>query len=358
MVQNDPLAARILESLRTLVLPDGTRLGALDAVRALVVDGGKARFVLDLPPERARDAAMIEAAAEAAIRALPGVEAVSIATTVQVAQKSAPPKIGRHQTAQEAAAGPAGIPGVSHVIAIASGKGGVGKSTLAANLAVALARQGQRVGLLDADIHGPSQPRMMGLSGKPESLPDKRLVPLVGHGVKVMSLGLVVADGQAVVWRGPMLQGALQQMLNQVDWGVLDVLLIDLPPGTGDVQLTLCQKTRLDGALVISTPQDVALIDARRAIDMFAKLKAPVLGLVENMSVFICPNCGHEAHVFGHGGVRAEAKKLGLPFLGEIPLDLDIRLSGDSGVPVAAGTGPLAAAYARLAEGLVKAGVA
>ncbi len=359
MVQNDPLAARILESLAGLALPGGGRLGALDAVRALAVDAGKVRFVLDLPAERAGEAAQIEAAAEAAVRALPGVAAVSIATTVQVAQKAPPSlKIGRHQTAQEAAQGPAPIPGVRNILAVASGKGGVGKSTLAANLAVALARQGRRVGLLDADIHGPSQPRMMGVSARPETLPDKRLVPLVAHGVRLMSLGLLVAEGQAVVWRGPMLMGALQQMLNQVDWGPLDVLLIDLPPGTGDVQLTLCQKTRLTGALVVSTPQDVALLDARRAIDMFARLKAPVLGLVENMSVFICPNCGHEAHVFGHGGVRAEAAKLGLPFLGEVPLDLDIRLSGDSGVPVAAGEGPIAAAYARLAEGLVQAGLA
>ena len=356
MVQNDSLAARITEVLTGLVLPDGSRLGALDAVRALTADGGKVRFVLDLPAGMERDAGVIEASAEAAVRALPGVASVSIATTVQVARKDPPAlKLGGHPKPQD---GPKAIPGVKHVIPIASGKGGVGKSTLSANLAVALARQGRRVGLLDADIHGPSQPRMMGLSGRPEALPDKRLVPLVAHGVKVMSLGLVVADGQAVVWRGPMLQGALQQMLYQVDWGELDVLLIDLPPGTGDVQLSLCQKTTLTGALVVSTPQDVALIDARRAIDMFAKLKAPVLGLIENMSVFICPNCGHEAHVFGHGGVRAEAEKLGLPFMGEVPLDLDIRLSGDSGVPIAAGDGPLAAAYARLAEGLIAAGVA
>ena len=356
MVQNDPLAARILDVLTGLALPDGAQLGGLDAVRALSSEGGRVRFVLDLPADRAREAGVIEAAAEAAVRALPGVVSVSIATTVQVAQEPAPSlKLGRHPTPQD---GPAPIPGVAHVIPIASGKGGVGKSTLSANLAVALARQGRRVGLLDADIHGPSQPRMMGVSARPEALPDKRLVPLVAHGVKVMSLGLVVAEGQAVVWRGPMLQGALQQMLNQVDWGELDILLIDLPPGTGDVQLSLCQKAVLTGALVVSTPQDVALIDARRAIDMFAKLKAPVLGLVENMSVFICPNCGHEAHVFGHGGVRAEAARLGLPFLGEIPLDLDIRLSGDSGVPIAAGEGPVAAAYARLAEGLVRAGFA
>lgn len=360
MVGNDSLVTQIGRILAGLTLPDGGTLGALDAVRALSADDGRVRFVLDLPASRAGDAATIEAAAEAALRATPGVESVSIATTVQAPPKTpgqAPPslKIGRHPTPQ---AGPEPVSGVGHIIAIASGKGGVGKSTLSANLAVALARQGRRVGLLDADIHGPSQPRMMGVSGKPQANADKRLIPAQAHGVSVMSLGLMVSDGQAIVWRGPMLQGALQQLISQVEWGELDILLIDLPPGTGDVQLTLCQKTRLTGALVVSTPQDVALLDARRAIDMFGKLRTPVLGLIENMSVFICPNCGHEAHVFGHGGVRAEAEKLGLPFLGEIPLDLDIRLSGDAGTPIAAGDGPMADAYARLAKGLIAGGLA
>ena len=356
MVERDSLERQIMEALSAIRLSDGRLLGALDAVRALSADGGKVRFVLDLLPAHAGEALAIEAAAEAALRKLPGVVAVSIATSVQSAPKAPPSlKIGRHPTPQ---AGPEPVSGVRHIIAIASGKGGVGKSTLSANLAVALARQGRKVGLLDADIHGPSQTRMMGVSGKPQTTADKRLIPAQAHGVKIMSLGLMVADGQAIVWRGPMLQGALQQLISQVEWGELDILLIDLPPGTGDVQLTLCQKTRLTGALVVSTPQDVALIDARRAIDMFAKLKAPVLGLIENMSMFICPNCGHEAHVFGHGGVRDEAENLGLPFLGEIPLDLDIRLSGDSGTPIAAGDGPMAIAYARLAQGLIAGGLA
>ena len=247
---------------------------------------------------------------------------------------------------------------IDRIIAIGSGKGGVGKSTVTSNLAVALARAGRRVGLLDADIYGPSQPRMMGISGRPASPDGQHIEPLHAHGVTVMSIGLMLKEGEAVVWRGPMLMGAMQQMLQQVNWGELDALLIDLPPGTGDVQLSLCQKAAVTGAIIVSTPQDVALLDARRAIDMFNKLKAPVLGLVENMSTYVCPNCGHEAHLFGHGGVAAEARQLGLPFLGELPLELDVRLAGDSGRPVALGDGATAQAYARLADRLVRDGIA
>jgi ATP-binding protein involved in chromosome partitioning len=234
----------------------------------------------------------------------------------------------------------------------------VGKSTVSSNLAVALARQGRRVGLLDADIYGPSQPRMMGVSQRPASPDGKTILPLTSHGVTMMSIGLMLKETEAVVWRGPMLMGALQQLLNQVAWGDLDVLIVDLPPGTGDVQLTLCQKTHVTGALIVSTPQDVALLDARRAIDMFGKLKTPILGLIENMSTYVCPNCGHESHIFGHGGVAAEADKLDLPFLGEIPLSLDVRLAGDAGTPIAAGDGPVAEAYARIAHRLIAGGMA
>jgi len=223
---------------------------------------------------------------------------------------------------------------------------------------VALARQGRRVGLLDADIYGPSQPRMMGVSKRPASPDGKLIEPLHAHGVTLMSIGLMLKEDEAVIWRGPMIMGALQQLLTQVLWGRLDVLIVDLPPGTGDIQLTLCQRTHLTGAIVISTPQDVALLDARKALDMFVKLKTPVLGLVENMSTYICPNCGHEAHIFGHGGVAAEAAKLDLPFLGEIPLSMDVRLAGDAGTPIAAGQGPIAEAYARLAARLVAGGMA
>ena len=349
----------VLAALDKVSLPDGGTLVSRDMVRALAVEGGAVRFVIEAPdPDLARRMEPARVAAEAAVRALAGVTSVSVVMTAHgPAPKPAAPslKIGGHPTPQ---AGPQRVAGVDRILAIASGKGGVGKSTLSSNLAVALARQGRRVGLLDADIYGPSQPRMMGLSERPASPDGKTILPLHAFGVTVMSIGLLLKEDEAVVWRGPMLMGALQQLLGQVAWGDLDVLIVDLPPGTGDVQLTLCQRTHLTGAIVVSTPQDVALLDARRAIDMFGKLKTPVLGLVENMSTYVCPNCGHEAHLFGHGGVRAEAAKLDLPFLGEIPLSLDVRLGGDAGRPVALGDGPVAEAYARLAERLVLGGMA
>jgi len=309
-------------------------------------------------------------AAEAAVAALPGVEkAIGILTahgptpaappapppTAQAPPAGEPPslKIGRHPTPQASKK----IDGINRIIAVASGKGGVGKSTLSANLAVALARAGKRVGLLDADIHGPSQPRMMGETTRPKSPDGETILPLTAHGVTFMSIGLMLPEDEAVIWRGPMLMGALQQMLNQVRWGDLDVLIVDLPPGTGDVQLSLCQKTEVTGALVISTPQDVALLDAKKALAMFKKLETPVLGLIENMSVFICPNCGHETHIFGADGVKTEAERLGVPFLGGIPLHLDIRVSGDGGTPIAAQDGPQAAPFHDLAARLIEGGI-
>jgi ATP-binding protein involved in chromosome partitioning len=230
---------------------------------------------------------------------------------------------------------------------------------VAANLAVALALEGKATGLLDADIYGPSQPRMMGVNQRPKSPDGKTILPLHNHGVTLMSIGLMLAEGQAVVWRGPMLMGALQQMMGQVAWGDLDVLVVDLPPGTGDVQLTLSQKYRLTGAVIVSTPQDVALIDARKALDMFEKTHIPVLGIIENMSTYVCPACGHEAHLFGHGGARAEAERLGVPFLGEIPVDIGIRLAGDAGTPVVAADpdGPQARAFRNVARRLIEAGI-
>ncbi|AXC49525.1 MRP family ATP-binding protein [Paracoccus suum] len=351
----------VMAVLDQIAVEGGGTLASRDLVRALSVEGGAVRFVIEVPDAAAATAMQpAEAEARARLEALAGVSQVSIVTTAPTVRESgrgaAPDlKIGRHPTPQT---GPEPVPGVGRILVVGSGKGGVGKSTLTANLAVALARQGRRVGLLDADIYGPSQPRMMGVSGRPEAPDGKTMQPLVGHGVKVMSLGLLVPDGQAIVWRGPMLMGAMQQMLGQVAWAPLDVLLIDLPPGTGDVQLTLCQKTRLDGAIIVSTPQDVALIDARRAVDMFRRLGTPILGLVENMASYCCPNCNHVTHPFGHGGVRDEAARMGSPFLGEIPLDLDVRMSGDRGVPVAAGEGPIADAYAHLARGLITSGAA
>lgn len=357
----------VLDTLRQVPLPDGGDLVSADMVRALDVGESRVRFVIEAPDAATAQAlAPARDAAEAAIRALPGVTETSIVLTLHSGGQPAKPapaaqqgqapdlKIGRHPTP----GGVEKIAGVDRILAIASGKGGVGKSTVSSNLAVALARQGRRVGLLDADIYGPSQPRMMGVSKRPSSPDGKLINPLTAHGVTMMSIGLMVDPDQAVVWRGPMLMGALQQMLSQVQWGELDVLIVDLPPGTGDVQLTLCQRTHLTGALVVSTPQDVALLDARKAINMFEKLKTPVLGLIENMSAYICPSCGHEAHIFGHGGVKAEANKIGVPFLGELPIDLDTRLAGDNGTPIAAGEGPVAEAYAQLAAGLVKGGIA
>ena len=348
----------VLAALSRVATPDGRSLVDADLIRALSVDGGQVRFVIEAAtPEAARALGPAQAAAEAALRAMPGVAGVQVVMTAHgPAPKPPSLKIGQHPTA--APAGPQRVTGVDRIIAIASGKGGVGKSTLSSNLAVALARQGRRVGLLDADIYGPSQPRMMGVSRRPASPDGKIIEPLTAHGVTMMSIGLMLKDDEAVIWRGPMIMGALQQLISQVDWGRLDILIIDLPPGTGDIQLTLCQRTQLTGAIVISTPQDVALLDARKALDMFVKLKVPVLGLVENMSTYICPNCGHEAHIFGHGGVAAEAAKLGLPFLGEIPLSLDVRLAGDAGVPIATGQGAIADAYARLAARLVAGGMA
>jgi ATP-binding protein involved in chromosome partitioning len=350
--------AEVLGLLGTISTPDGNTLTGRDLIRALVVDGGRISFVIEAATaEEARALAPAQAAAEATLRALPGVTQVQVVMTAPTAPKAPPAlKIGQHPTPQSG--GPQRVSGVDRIIAVGSGKGGVGKSTVSSNLAVALARQGRRVGLLDADIYGPSQPRMMGVSDRPKSPDGKTIIPLVAHGVTMISIGLMLKEGEAVVWRGPMLMGALQQLITQVDWGRLDVLIVDLPPGTGDVQLTLCQRTALTGAIVVSTPQDVALLDARKAIDMFTKLGTPVLGLIENMSTYICPNCGHEAHLFGHGGVAEEAQARGLPFLGDLPLALEVRVAGDAGRPVAAGDGPAADAYARLAARLVAGGMA
>ncbi|MBU2957576.1 Mrp/NBP35 family ATP-binding protein [Paracoccus sp. 1_MG-2023] len=344
----------ILATIADIPLPQGGKLQEADLIRALVVEDRAVRFVIEVADaDAAKAMSGVEAEAKRRIEALDGVDSVSIVTT---APAKAPPqlKVGGHATPQQ---GPQPIPGVRHIVAIGSGKGGVGKSTVTANLAVALARAGKKVGLLDADIYGPSQPRMMGVSGKPHSPDGKRIEPMYAHGVTVMSLGLMLREGEAVVWRGPMLMGAMQQMLQQVNWGELDVLLIDLPPGTGDVQLSLCQKAPVTGAVIVSTPQDVALLDARRAIDMFNKLKTPVLGMIENMTSYVCPNCGHEAHLFGHGGVVQEAEMLKLPLLGQLPLEIETRLAGDSGKPVATTDSPAASAYADLAARLIAQGV-
>lgn len=349
----------VLAALKSVATPGGGDLVARDLIRALRVEDDAVSFVIEAPNAAAAEAlAPVRDAAEAAVRRL-GAAKVSAVLTAHGPAKAAPPppslKVGGHPTPQQG--GPEKVAGVDRIIAIGSGKGGVGKSTVSSNLAVALAKEGRRVGLLDADIYGPSQPKMMGINKRPASPDGKTIIPLEAHGVTLMSIGFMVDPAKAVVWRGPMLMGALQQMLGQVQWGELDVLLIDLPPGTGDVQLTLCQRTQVTGAIVVSTPQDVALLDARKAIDMFTTLNTPVLGLIENMSTYVCPNCGHEAHLFGHGGVRAEAEAMGVPFLGEIPLSLDVRVAGDSGAPVVLGDGPVADAYGHLARRLIGGGM-
>jgi ATP-binding protein involved in chromosome partitioning len=247
------------------------------------------------------------------------------------------------------------LPGIGAVVAVASGKGGVGKSTTSVNLALALATLGQRVGLLDADIYGPSQPRMLGITGKPQSPDGKKLMPMENYGIRVMSMGFLVDEDAPMIWRGPMVQSAIQQMVSDVEWGELDVLVVDLPPGTGDAQLTMAQRVPLAGAVIVSTPQDIALLDARKALNMFRKVDVPVLGIIENMSYFLCPSCGHRSEIFSHGGARATAEKYGVDFLGEIPLDLTIREHTDAGRPpvVSQPDGPQAAAYLAIAQTVI-----
>ena len=356
-----PSREAILAALGRVAVPGGGDLVSRDLVRALVVDHGAVRFVIEAEsPEAARALEPARIAAERAVAGLPGVEKVAVAMTAHgpaprqaaggPAGRDEPPAltIGRHPTP-----GPSDVPGVKRIIAVGSGKGGVGKSTVSVNLAVALAREGWKVGLVDADIYGPSLPRMLGVSKRPASPDGKTIIPPVAHGVRMISIGLMLPEEQALIWRGPMLMGALQQLMTQVAWGDLDALVVDMPPGTGDVQMTLCQKFAVTGAIVVSTPQDVALLDARRALNAFQTLKTPVLGLVENMSTFICPKCGHEEHIFGDGGVQREAQKLGLPFLGALPLAIAVRLAGDGGLPVAATDSPVAAAYRTMARGLM-----
>ena len=350
---------QVLEVLRGIEDPFTKKdIVSADLVRALTVENGEIRFVMEVEAANGTVMEAVRASAAEALEKLDGVSKVSALLTAHSTQQAPPDlKVGRHPTAQ---AGPAKVPGVDRILAVASGKGGVGKSTVSANLAVALVAEGRRVGLLDADVYGPSQPRMLGVSGRPASPDGKIILPLRNHGVTLMSIGLMTKEDEAVVWRGPMLMGALQQMLGQVQWGNLDVLIVDLPPGTGDVQMTLAQKAELGGAVVVSTPQDVALLDARKALNMFEKMNIPIVGMIENMSTHICTNCGHEEHIFGHGGAKAEAEKQGIPFLGEIPLDLDIRLASDGGAPIVVSKpeSPQAQSFRKIARTLIDGGYA
>jgi len=345
---------QILAALDTVNDPaSGKSIVAADIARAISIEDDTVRFVLEVEAGRGVSMEPVRLEAMAVVEALDGVGKVSALITAH--SEKAPPNLGT-SAAKAAPQGPLPLPGVAHIIAVASGKGGVGKSTVSANLAVALAQSGLKVGLLDADIYGPSQARMMGTSERPKTVGDRGMVPVERYGVKLMSMGLMMRDDEAVIWRGPMLMGALQQMLNQVTWGTLDVLVIDLPPGTGDIQLSLSQKTKVTGAVVVSTPQDIALLDARKALDMFRKTGIPILGMIENMSTHICSECGHEEHIFGHGGAKSEAERMGMPYLGEVPLDIKIRLAGDGGAPIMVDDpeGKQAGAFRKIAENLMK----
>ena len=330
----------VLEALKRVTDPDrGTDIVSLGMVAGLVVKDGNVGFSIEVEPERGAQLEPLRQAAESAVDALPGVLSVNAVLTAERAAATPPQQTPAGGQVHAPAHGPQQqaaplAPDVKNIVAVASGKGGVGKSTTAINLALGLAAAGLRVGMLDADIYGPSQPRMMGVSGRPDSPDGEKLEPMFGHGIKVMSMGFLVEEDTPMIWRGPMVMSALQQMLRDVNWGELDVMIVDMPPGTGDAQLTMAQQVPLAGAVIVSTPQDIALLDARKGLNMFRKVDVPVLGIIENMSYFKCPSCGHEAHIFGHGGARQEAERLGVEFLGEIPLHIDIRTTSDGGDPI------------------------
>ena len=294
-------------------------------VKDILVKDGHVTFTLEVPARLGPQLEPVRNAAEKRVQALPGVLTVTAVLTAETDKPAPQPKGGRERIE---------LPGVKYIVAVASGKGGVGKSTTAANLAVALARQGRKVAIFDADIFGPSMPRMMGLAGQKPGSDGKKVFPLENHGVKVMSIGFMIAEDNPIVWRGPMVMGALEQMLRDVAWGELDIMIVDMPPGTGDTQLTMSQRVPLAGAVIVSTPQDIALLDARKGLNMFRKVEVPILGIIENMSYYVCPKCGNRDDIFDHGGAHRTADELGAPFLGEIPLDLKIRLTSDGGTPI------------------------
>jgi ATP-binding protein involved in chromosome partitioning len=342
----------VLERLRTVRGPDMEgNIVDLGLVSDVFISDGKAYFSITVPAERAKELEPLRLAAERTVREMPGISGAFAALTADrkagapgpaAARPQPGPAQGRqgHAHAQQPRTGgnaPApkpGIPGVKHIIAVASGKGGVGKSTTAVNIALALQAIGLKAAILDADIYGPSVPRLLHISGRPQQIDGKTIRPMENYGLKAMSMGFLVDEDVAMIWRGPMIQSALLQMLREVAWGELDVLVVDMPPGTGDAQLTMAQQVPLSGAVIVSTPQDLALIDARKAVTMFRKVEVPLLGIVENMSHFVCPVCGTSHDIFGHGGARQEAVKIGVPFLGEVPLAMTIRETSDAGTPV------------------------
>jgi ATP-binding protein involved in chromosome partitioning len=346
---------QVLDALSTIGDPDrGADIVSLGMVSGIAIRGGNVAFSIEVEPERGDKLEPLRKAAERAVDALPGVLSVTAVLTAQSTPR------GRVAAPADAArAGPRGanrpsrgeVSGVGAIIAVASGKGGVGKSTVAANLALGLMANGLAVGVLDADIYGPSMPRMLGISGRPRSQDGKTLLPMENYGLRVMSMGFLVPEDTPMIWRGPMVMSALQQMLREVEWGKLDVMVVDMPPGTGDAQLTMAQQVPLAGAVIVSTPQDIALLDARKGLNMFRKVDVPVLGIIENMSYFLCPHCGGRSEIFSHGGARREAELLGTEFLGEVPLDLAIRETSDSGRPITISEpdNPYAAAFRQIA---------
>lgn len=342
---------QVLDRLRTVRGPDMEgNIVDLGMVSDVFISDGKVYFSITVPAERAKELDPMRAAAERVVRDIRGVKAAMVALTADkkagaasqpVSRPATPPPAahshGGHAHAPAAPQAPrakTGVPGVAAIVAVASGKGGVGKSTTSVNLALALKANGLRVGILDADIYGPSMPRLLKISGRPQQIENRIIKPMENYGIKVMSMGFLVDEEVAMIWRGPMIQSALMQMLREVAWGELDVLVVDMPPGTGDAQLTMAQQVPLAGAVIVSTPQDLALIDARKGLNMFNKVEVPVLGIVENMSYFIAPDTGNRYDIFGHGGARKEAERIGVPFLGEVPLTMDIRETSDAGTPV------------------------
>lgn len=367
---------QVTDALKTVRGPDlEGNIIDLGMVSDIFISDAKVYFSLTVPAERAKELEPLRMAAERVVKNIPGVKGAMVALTAdkrpgasQPAARPAPPAHNHahdhghghahghshghsHAPAQPRAPAKPGVPGIGSIIAVASGKGGVGKSTTAVNLALGLKANGLRVGILDADIYGPSMPRLLKISGRPTQTDGKIINPMENYGVKVMSMGFLVDEETAMIWRGPMVQSALMQMLREVAWGELDVLVVDMPPGTGDAQLTMAQQVPLAGAVIVSTPQDLALIDARKAITMFRKVEVPLLGVVENMSYFIAPDTGNRYDIFGHGGAKAEATRIGVPFLGEIPLTMAIRELSDAGTPVvvAEPEGPQATAYREIA---------